>query len=747
MSRGLQVAALVTLVVLLLPATSAAQSPDLPCDPPYRVEQQLPGGASWHLCWEPREREGVVLHQVYYAPPAGAPERILAQLGLSQLHVPYDDNGARFHDLSDFGLGGANLNHMTTSDCPAGQLLDHDGKAAVCLTTSKRGLAYRTAEGDSAQGHMLELFSVSHVGAYNYIPLYRFFDDGTVEIAIGATGRLQRRTTDAAANPHGWILDSRGRIGLSHMHNYFWRIDPDLGTTGSDDIIEESNRSQTPRRFSQEVARQISPRQQRTWRILDSGTGARPRSYEIELLETGHREKGPAFEPFTHSDLYVTEHKACERFASHNASNGCADDVSEFVNGETLTDPVLFVGLSFHHIPRDEDEPLMDVHWNRFRLVPRDMHSRNPIVPDNPSNEFPTLERALPQQNLEGDTVSYQLTGHDVDGDTLTFAANGLPPGLTINPSTGLISGALDYESAGTYLAYVTVTDGALSDAVGFTWLVRDNNRPPAVRHPGDQTVRVGEPVSLQIVASDADGDPLRYIAFDLPPGLTIDEHSGLITGTPTAIGDSIVAIEVRDGKNVPLIWFRFTVTGTGNRAPVVTAVRNRTDRVGDGITLPIEASDPEGAALTYSAHGLPARIRIDPVTGVLSGTLEPGAGDLIHHPFIRVSDGQATTSISWAWTVLAADNRPPKIRLLLPQYTRVEWTVNLYDIATDPDGDDLQFSAAGLPPGIGIDPVIGTISGQHPLGSEGTYTVTVTVSDGQLTRSASFVWIVQPKS
>ena len=40
-------------------------------------------------------------------------------------------------------------------------------------------------------------------------------------------------------------------------------------------------------------------------------------------------------------------------------------------------------------------------------------------------------------------TVSLPLVGSDPDGDSVTYGATGLPPGLSVNPVTGLISGTL----------------------------------------------------------------------------------------------------------------------------------------------------------------------------------------------------------------------------------------------------------------------------------------------------------------
>ena len=46
---------------------------------------------------------------------------------------------------------------------------------------------------------------------------------------------------------------------------------------------------------------------------------------------------------------------------------------------------------------------------------------------------------------------------HRRDGDTLTYSATGLPAGIAINSSTGVISGTLSFSSAGVYNVALTV--------------------------------------------------------------------------------------------------------------------------------------------------------------------------------------------------------------------------------------------------------------------------------------------------
>ncbi len=78
------------------------------------------------------------------------------------------------------------------------------------------------------------------------------------------------------------------------------------------------------------------------------------------------------------------------------------------------------------------------------------------------------------QSNLEGNSVSLQITAVDIDSPTLTYSAGYLPEGLSINPTTGLISGTISSTAANSspYASSVSVSDGSVSSTEYFTWTV-----------------------------------------------------------------------------------------------------------------------------------------------------------------------------------------------------------------------------------------------------------------------------------
>jgi Peptidase A4 family/Putative Ig domain len=107
---------------------------------------------------------------------------------------------------------------------------------------------------------------------------------------------------------------------------------------------------------------------------------------------------------------------------------------------------------------------------------------------------------------------------------------------------------------------------GALGTDGAFTITYGTPPSPPptdkvTVTSPGNQSTTAGVKASLQIHATSSLGEALSYAAVGLPPGLSINSSTGLITGTPTDTGTYSVAVAASDpGGHTGSASFTWTI-------------------------------------------------------------------------------------------------------------------------------------------------------------------------------------------
>jgi hypothetical protein len=96
----------------------------------------------------------------------------------------------------------------------------------------------------------------------------------------------------------------------------------------------------------------------------------------------------------------------------------------------------------------------------------------HPIITNGATSNTVTVTNPGNQTTVQNASVNLQIHASDsASGQTLTYSASGLPSGLSIGSSTGLISGT--GKTTGSYNVVVTVKDGAgVSGTASFTWTV-----------------------------------------------------------------------------------------------------------------------------------------------------------------------------------------------------------------------------------------------------------------------------------
>ena len=160
----------------------------------------------------------------------------------------------------------------------------------------------------------------------------------------------------------------------------------------------------------------------------------------------------------------------------------------------------------------------------------------------------PTMANPGNQSTPLGTNVNLQISANDPNGDVLTYAAAGLPPGLAINPATGLISGAP--AAVGTYSVVVTASDGINVASASFIWTVTSSGAPLTLDPlPALSPVMVG--VSATYTAS-AIGVNVTY-QWNFGDGSpTVFSNSPSVSHAFAAPGIYTVTVTANDNRGIP---------------------------------------------------------------------------------------------------------------------------------------------------------------------------------------------------
>jgi hypothetical protein len=318
----------------------------------------------------------------------------------------------------------------------------------------------------------------------------------------------------------------------------------------------------------------------------------------------------------------------------------------------------------------------------------------------------PTITSATTVSGTVASAFSYQIVATN---SPTSYGAGGLPAGLTVNTSTGLISGTPT--TVGSSTVSLSATNGIGTGNATLT--VTISPATPVITSATTATGTAGTAFSYQIAATNS---PTSYGATGLPAGLSVNASTGLITGTPASAGSSTVGLSATNGGGTGNATLTLTIS-LGK--PVITSATTATGTVGTAFSYQITATN---SPTSYGATGLPGGLTVNAATGLVSGTPSAAGTSTVT---LAASNATGTGNASVTLTISV----PAPVITSGTTASGAVGSAFTYQITAtnSPTG----YGATGLPAGLSVNASTGLISGTPTAAGTSTVTLSATNATG----------------
>lgn len=341
----------------------------------------------------------------------------------------------------------------------------------------------------------------------------------------------------------------------------------------------------------------------------------------------------------------------------------------------------------------------------------------------------------------EDGAVTLQLMGTDVDGDALTFSVASPPMyGLLVgfDPSSGAVTYVPDpnYHGADSFLFTVCGPTGACDTGTVLLSIGPVNDTPSAFDQSG--SLSEDEPLALQLMATDVDGDALLFtigtppahgtlVGFDPATGAVVYLPGANYNGPDTFIFTACDPSGACDTATVTL-----TVAPVGD-APTAIDQAGMLDE-DEVLSLRLEGTSADSGALTYAVSTGPAHgtlVGLNPETGAVTYVPDADYHGTDSFVFIVCTAAALCDTGTVTLTIGPVNDSPTAVDTSLSISEDSLLAVHL--IGADADGDVLTISIAAGPTNgtlVGFDPATGTATYVPDRDYNGADSFTFTVCD-----------------
>ena len=326
---------------------------------------------------------------------------------------------------------------------------------------------------------------------------------------------------------------------------------------------------------------------------------------------------------------------------------------------------------------------------------------------------LPVITTAALADGVAGVSYSQALAADGTAPITWSLVSGALPGGLSLNTSTGVISGTPT--AAGTYPFTVQATNNVGNDTQALNITV---SAPPFITTTSLPGGAVGVPYSQTLVSDGTTPITWSLDAGTLPDGLTLATDTGVISGIPTLPNMYTFTVKAANaaGNNTRFLFIAIGILPSINNSSLPDG------KVGTAYNQILTADGTAPITWTVSAGSLPDGLLLDAGTGVISGTATTSG---VYNFSVQATNSAGNDTHALSITITA----PPTITTsILPNGTvGMPYSQTLTASGTAPITWSLD--AGALPDGLSLAADTGVISGTPPTADTYNFIVRATNS------------------